>query len=118
MLDALTTPVGGVARLLAETTQPPGLDVTSLLQYGVLGIVVVALVFGRLVPWLYYNEKKQEIIRLNALLEGERASKDALRMAKDAELQTLHAAIDDRIIPLTIRMLDVVERRPTRRGGS
>lgn len=94
-----------------------GPDFTSLIQYGVLGLVTLALIFARLIPWTFYNEKKAEIDRLNAELVKERANTETVRSAKDSEIAILRGTIEDKIIPLSIRLLDVVERQPRGRGS-
>lgn len=95
-----------------------GVNFTQLAQYGILGLVTLALIFGRIVPWSYYDEKKAEIIRLQAELAEERKNFEDLRKSKDIEIATLRTASEERIIPLAVRLLDIIERRglPRERG--
>lgn len=95
-----------------------GVDFTQVLQYGVLGLVTMALIFGRIVPWSYYDEKKVEIERLNKIIVAQDIRYEALRVAKENEIAALRNATEERIIPLAVRLLDIVERRPPPRGRS
>lgn len=106
------------AVILAAGSTPGGLDVNvnSLIQYGVLGLFAILLLLARIVPWSIYQEKKDEIARLNGIIAEKDKAIEAIRAAKDAEIGTLRGTLDEKVIPLAIRLLDVVER-PRRGGG-
>lgn len=103
--------------ILAAGASTNGVDLTSLFQYGVLGVVVILLILGKVVPWSYYDEKKAQIEKLEAQVAAKDAviaqkdkDIDTVRSAKDEEIKALRTAIEDKIIPLAIRLLDVVDR--------
>lgn len=81
--------------VLASTAASGGgtsLDLTSLFQYGVLGVVVVCFIFGTIVPGWLYKQVKEE--------------RDEYRMANDS----LRTRIEDTILPQSIKAAEVLGR--------
>lgn len=73
----------------------PELD--AWLQYGVLGLVLAAVVLGWLVPGPSHKRETERADRL------------------EVELRTLRERTEERVIPLVTRALDLIER--PREGG-
>lgn len=111
---------------LASGAGGVNVDVTSLVQYGVLGIFAILLLLARIVPWSIYDEKKKEIERLQGLVDAKDAQliaerdrhdaeMSALREAKDSEIRTLQSGYNDKVFPLLLRVTDLLDRRPRAR---
>lgn len=86
-----------LAVLVAAAGSPssPSLDLGQFLQYGVLGLLVVALVTGLLVPGYLYKAERDENTRLKKVIEDRLVSTateyaDAMQDAS----RTLDKAID------------------------
>lgn len=77
-----------LAILAATTTAQP--DWTNLAQYGVLGLVVLAFIFGKIVPGYVYERRVEE------------------HHAVIAENKQLEETIKERVIPALIRSTDVM----------
>lgn len=67
-----------------------GPDWTGLAQYGVLGLVVLAFIFGKIVPGYIYERRVQE------------------HSAAVAENQRLEETIKERVIPALVKSTDVM----------
>lgn len=77
------------AELLAQADPT---DLAELAQYGVLGIVVVAMLVGWLIPGPTHKRETERADRL------------------ETELRTLRERTEERVIPLVTRALDLIER--------
>lgn len=77
---------------LAQTAQsgPTGPDWTNLAQYGVLGLVVLAFIFGKIVPGYIYERRVAEY------------------EAEKNENRRLEDTIKEKIIPLLVQSTDVL----------
>lgn len=73
--------------LLAAETDP---DWTNLAQYGVLGLVVLAFIFGKIVPGYIYERRVTE------------------HEAEKAENRRLEETIKERVIPALVKSTDVM----------
>lgn len=71
-----------------ETTQSP--DWTNLAQYGVLGLVVLAFIFGKIVPGYIYERRVAE------------------HEAEKEENRRLEETIKERVIPALVKSTDVM----------
>lgn len=81
------------ALIAAEATgSGGGADWTGLAQYGVLGLVVLGFIFGKIVPGYLYERRVQEV--------------EALK----AEVGRLRDTIEEKVIPALIRSTDVLAR--------
>jgi hypothetical protein len=94
--------------LFAATTDP---NWTNLAQYGVLGMVVLAFIFGKIVPGYIYERRVAE------------------HQAAVQENQRLEETIKERVIPALVKSTDVMGQvlqllseidrpQPKRRGTS
>lgn len=91
MLSFVTSSVAIVGGgILAATNTGP--DLTSLFQYGVLGILVVLFIFGKVVPGYILEKREQEIEKLRE------------------ENKALRSAFEDKVIPALIRSTDVLTK--------
>lgn len=75
-------------------------DLAQWAQYGVLGLVVVALLMGWLVPGRYFDREVRRGDRL------------------EAENERLRHQVEDRVIPLLTRAMDVLDRSRRRTDES
>jgi hypothetical protein len=88
--------------LLAQEVAPAGFPVLELVNYGVLGLVVLAFVFGKIVPGYIYERRVQESADLRA--ENER----------------IRTHIDERVMPALVRSTDLLSQyveREAHRGA-
>lgn len=74
--------------VLAQTAEPN--DWTSLAQYGVLGLVVLGFILGKIVPGYVYERRLEEAER------------------KDEEIQRLRVSIEERVIPALIKSTEAL----------
>lgn len=89
-------------------SSPDAVSTDGLLNYGVLGVIVVLLIFGQLVPGFLYK-------RLASKYDTDiKAKEDELR-AKDAEIARLNLYIQGQVIPAIIRFTDVQAATSRRR---
>ena len=65
-------------------------DWTSLAQYGVLGIILLLVIFGKLVPGYIYDRRVQE------------------HEADKAEMRRLEETLKERVIPALTKSTDVL----------
>jgi hypothetical protein len=65
-------------------------DWTSLAQYGVLGIILLLVIFGKLVPGYIYDRKVEE------------------HEADKAEMRRLEETLKERVIPALTKSTDVL----------
>lgn len=96
--------------LAAQEGGSSGPDWTGLAQYGVLGLVVLAFIFGKIVPGYIYERRVEE------------------HRAAVAENQRLEETIKERVIPALVKSTDVmgqvlqllsdIEKPPRRRAGA
>lgn len=77
---------------LAALSQADPTDLAELAQYGVLGIVVVAMLVGWLIPGPTHRRETDRADRL------------------ETELRSLRERTEERVIPLVTRALDLIER--------
>jgi hypothetical protein len=55
--------------VLAGQAASVGIEITNLLQYGVLGVVAVLFLLGKIVPGSHLEKREHEITRLQAELD-------------------------------------------------
>lgn len=65
-------------------------DWTNIAQYGVLGLVVLAFIFGKIVPGYIYEKAKQE------------------HEAEKAENRELEKTVKEQVIPALLRSTDMM----------
>ena len=86
MLAAITT----LAQATDGTAGASGPDWTNLAQYGVLGLVVLAFIFGKIVPGYIYERRSAEY------------------EAEKAENRRLEDSIKEKVIPTLVQATDVL----------
>lgn len=82
--------------LLAQAAGAPG--VVEWLQYGVLGLVVVAIILGWLVPGRTYEREVKRADRL------------------EEENERLREHNEQRVVPLLTRAMDLLDQLPSSRS--
>lgn len=85
----------------AQASGPPSLSLPldPWVQYGVLGMVVLAIILGYLVPYKAHRREQERADRL------------------ETEVDRLRQVNEDRMLPLLARALDVLERAKVDRRG-
>lgn len=78
--------------------QEGGGDFATFAQYGVLGLVVLAMIFGKLVPGYIYERRVEEIRQLQS------------------EVAELRHTIEEKVIPALIRSTDVLAQYVEQKG--
>lgn len=102
-----------------STPSPSGVDPTGgLLSYGVLGIVVVALITGLLVPGYLYKKTDAENDRLRKLIDDKvypaiEASTQATREAQETMREAIGVLAQYQA--LVQRVIDEADRPPPRK---
>ena len=89
---ALVWYIGAPVGVAAQQGSSDPTDWTGLAQYGVLGLIVLAFIFGRIVPGYIYERRVVEVEQLRA------------------ENKSLDDSIKDRVIPAVISATDVLSR--------
>ena len=67
-------------------------DFTSLAQYGVLGLVVLGFIFGKIVPGYVYERRLKEVEE------------------RDAKIERMTIAFEEKAIPALLKASDVLEQ--------
>lgn len=78
-------------RLAADVTSN-GIDVTQIFQYGVLGLILLLILLGKLVPGYMYDRREEEL--------------KSLQM----KLDRLESIIEERVIPALVRSTDALTK--------
>jgi hypothetical protein len=95
-----------------------GLEITNLFQYGVLGIVAVLFLSGRIVTGRQLEKREQEIARLQAELdERARVAEERMIPALVEATRVLAAYLDteSRRVPDARRTQEIARRAPRER---
>lgn len=86
-----------VASAFADVTTN-GIDVTQIFQYGVLGLILLLILLGKLVPGYMYERREEEL------------------KALQNKLDRLETIIEERVIPALVRSTDVLAKSQGQNG--
>ena len=88
-----------VAILLGQAATTPAFDLGMLAQYGILGLLVMALIFGKVVPGYVVDQKDKRIEKL------------------EAKVESYETAMQERVLPALIKSTDTLARLTQRNGN-